>query len=148
MYKGILRFLSTEYGYPYVVEPLPVKAFSATLNKKDQAVLSWQAVTDSLEPTADAKRFIVYKRIGNGDFDNGTVIKKNTYTTTIPTDKVVSFKVTALNDGGESLPSSSMASTASVHPMTLRAATTTSPDSSLRTTTVCLTGSSSPTSDR
>ena len=105
VYKGILRFLSTEYGYPYVVEPLPVKAFSATLNKKDQAVLSWQAVTDSLEPTADAKRFIVYKRIGNGDFDNGTVIKKNTYTTTIPTDKVVSFKVTALNDGGESLPS-------------------------------------------
>ena len=105
VYKGILRFLSTEYGYPYVVEPLPVKALSATFNKKNQVVLTWQAVTDSLETTADAKRFIVYKRIGNGDFDNGTIVKKNTYTTSIPSDEVVSFKVTALNDGGESFPS-------------------------------------------
>lgn len=105
IYKGILRFLATEHGYDYVVQPLPVKGFSAMLNDKQQAVLSWQAVSDSLEPTAEAKRFIVYKRIGNGDFDNGTVVKKNTYTIDIPRDQIVSFKVTALNDGGESFPS-------------------------------------------
>lgn len=108
IYKGILRFLSTEYGYPYIVQPLPVKKVSATLNEKNQAVLTWEAVTDSLEPTAVAKRFVVYKRVGNGDFDNGTVVKKNTYVTNIPTDEVVSFKVAALNDGGESFPSEIM----------------------------------------
>lgn len=58
-----------------------------------------------MEPTAQAERFIVYKRIGDGDFDNGTVVKKNTYTCDIPTDKVVSFKVTAINKDDESLPS-------------------------------------------
>ena len=105
VYKGILRFLSTEYCYPYVVQPLPVTHFATAINKKGQVVLTWQAERDSLEPTADARRFVVYKRIGNGDFDNGTVVRKNTYTTDIPTDEVVSFKVTALNDGGESFPS-------------------------------------------
>lgn len=105
IYKGILRFLATEHGYDYVVQPLPVTAFSAVLNDKNQVSLSWQAVSDSLEPTADAKRYIVYKRIGDGDFDNGTIVKANTYTIDIPTDQIVSFKVTALNDGGESFPS-------------------------------------------
>ena len=105
VYKGILRFLSYEYGYPYVVQPLPVSHFAATFNKKQQVVLTWQAERDSLEPTADAQRFVVYKRIGDGDFDNGTVVRKCAFTTTVPPDEVVSFKVTALNDGGESFPS-------------------------------------------
>ena len=105
VYKGILRFISYEYGYPYIVQPLPVSHFAATFNNKRQAVLTWQAERDSLEPTADARCFVVYKRIGNGDFDNGTVVRKATYTTDIPADQVVSFKVTALNDGGESFPS-------------------------------------------
>ncbi len=105
VYKGILRFISNEYGYPYVVQPLPVSHFATAFNKKGQVVLTWQAERDSLEPTADAQRFVVYKRIGDGDFDNGTVVRKPTFTTTIPTDEVVSFKVTALNDGGESFPS-------------------------------------------
>ena len=62
-------------------------------------------MADSLEVTAVPDRYIVYKRIGNGDFDNGTVVKKNSFTCTIPSDVVVSFKVTALNKGGESFPS-------------------------------------------
>lgn len=105
IYKGILRFLATEHGYDYVVQPLPVKNFSALLDGNNKVVLNWQAVSDSLEPTAEAKHFVVYKRIGDGDFDNGTIVKKNTCTVDVPTDVVVSFKVTALNDGGESFPS-------------------------------------------
>ena len=108
IYKGILRFLSTEYGYKYIVQPLPVKAFSATLNDKRQVLLSWEAVADSLEPTAEAKRYVVYKRVGDGDFDNGTVVKKNTYVASVPIGEVVSFKVTAINDGGESFPSETL----------------------------------------
>jgi hypothetical protein len=105
IYKGMLRFLSQRYGYDYVVQPLPVDNFSAVLNKKNQAKLSWQAVADTLEPTAVAERYIVYKRIGDGDFDNGTIVKKNSFVCNIPTDEVVSFKVTAINKGGESFPS-------------------------------------------
>lgn len=105
IYKGMLQFLSNEYGTDYVVQPLPVDHFGITLDKKSQAVLSWTAVEDSLESTARAEKYIVYKRIGDGDFDNGTVVKKPTFTCIIPRDKVCSFKVTAVNKGGESFPS-------------------------------------------
>ncbi len=105
IYKGMLKFLSDSYGVDYVVQPLPVDRFSATLGKKDQVKLSWHAVVDSLEPTAMPDKYVVYKRVGNGDFDNGTVVKKTTYLCNIPSDKVVSFRVTALNKGGQSFPS-------------------------------------------
>ena len=105
VYKGILRFLSDEYGYDYVVQPLPVSHFAAILKGKNEVTLSWQAVTDSLEPTAKAEKYIVYTRIGDTDFDNGVVVKKNSYTCKIPSDQVVSFKITAINKGGESFPS-------------------------------------------
>jgi hypothetical protein len=105
IYKGILQFISSQYNTEYVVEPLPVEQFSITLNKKDEAVLNWAAVEDSLEPTAKAERYKVYMRIGNGDFDNGTVVKKSTYSLKVPKDKICSFKVAALNKGGESFPS-------------------------------------------
>lgn len=38
--------------------------------------MSWKAVNDPLEPTAAPEKYIVYTRIGNGDFDNGTVVDK------------------------------------------------------------------------
>lgn len=105
IYKGILQFVSSESGTEYVVQPLPVDHFAITLNKKKQAVLNWIPVADSLEATAVAESYKVYMRVGNGDFDNGTIVKKNQYVCRIPTDKVCSFKVAALNKGGESFPS-------------------------------------------
>lgn len=105
IYKGILRYLSNAYGYDYVVQPLPVSHFSATLAPGHKAELTWTAVADSLEPTAVADRFIVYTRVGDGDFDNGRLVKTNRLTVTVPEGKVVSFCVTAVNKGGESFPS-------------------------------------------
>ena len=105
IYKGILRFLSDSYGYNYVVQPLPVHHFSTQLLKNNRVLLQWEATPDSLEPTATAKHYVVYQRIGNGGFDNGTVVHKNSFVTEIPTDSIVSFKVCALNDGGISFPS-------------------------------------------
>ncbi len=105
VYKGILKFLSDQYGYDYVVQPLPVEHFAAVLNDKRQVELSWQPVDDPLEPTAKAEKYIVYKRVGNGDFDNGTVVKKTRCVMDVPADEVVSFKIAALNQGGESFPS-------------------------------------------
>ena len=51
---------------------------------ENEIELTWQAVTDSLEPTAAAEKYIVYTRIGNGDFDNGIVVDKNSYRTATP----------------------------------------------------------------
>lgn len=108
IYKGMLRYLSDAYGYDYVVQPLPVDGFSVLLDKKHRAVLSWRAVTDTIEPTAVPERYVVYKRIGSGDFDNGTVVKSTSFVCAIPADSVVSFKVTAVNRGGESFPSETL----------------------------------------
>lgn len=105
IYKGILQFLSSQYKMEYVVQPLPVSRMSLRFAAENEAELNWQSVDDPLEPTAKADKYIVYTRVGDGDFDNGTVVNKNSYRTTIPSGMVCSFKVTALNKGGQSFPS-------------------------------------------
>ncbi|WP_321333653.1 xanthan lyase [uncultured Bacteroides sp.] len=105
IYKGILQFLCAQYKQEYVVQPLPVDNMNIRFVGENNIALSWQPVNDPLELTAKADKYIVYTRIGNGDFDNGTVVDNNTYRTTIPAGVVCSYKVTALNKGGESFPS-------------------------------------------
>lgn len=48
---------------------------------------------------------MVYTRIGYGGFDNGVRVNKPSYTLKIEPGLVYSFKVTAVNHGGESFPS-------------------------------------------
>ncbi|MCF8380880.1 MAG: N-acetylmuramoyl-L-alanine amidase [Bacteroidales bacterium] len=106
IYKGMVRFLSFQYDYDYVIQPLPVKHFQVLMDEKDGFTLSWEPQLDSLEPTAIAEKYVVYTRIGEGDFDNGQLIKNNTYSLKeIEKDQIYSFKVTAINKGGESFPS-------------------------------------------
>lgn len=105
IYKGILKFFCEQYGDKYVVQPLPVDNMAMKLKAKNQVELTWKSVLDPLEPTAKADKYIVYTRIGKGDFDNGTIVKKEKYTTKIPVGEVISYKVTAFNKGGESFPS-------------------------------------------
>lgn len=108
IYKGMLRFLSQKYNTPYVVQPLPVKDFAATIiNEKGRnyALLSWSATADTLEPTAVAKRYVVYTRRGEGGFDNGIVVDSPNARIPIEGNKIYSFKVVAINEGGASFPS-------------------------------------------
>lgn len=108
IYKGMLRYMSKQLGYDYIVQPLPVQQFSAILTNKNRVHLQWMPTEDTLEPTAVAEKYIVYKRIGDGDFDNGTVVDAAEYDCKIPEDKVVSFRITALNRGGQSMPSETL----------------------------------------
>jgi hypothetical protein len=48
---------------------------------------------------------MLYTRIDDNDFDNGVVVKSNKITVDIKTGRIYSFKVTAINRGGESFPS-------------------------------------------
>lgn len=105
IYKGMLKFIAGQYGYKYVVEPLPVSDFSTQFVGKNQIQLKWKGVNDSLEVTAIPKHYIVYSRIGHSGFDNGQVVNDTTITLQIPSDSICSFKVSAINDGGESFPS-------------------------------------------
>jgi hypothetical protein len=68
--------------------------------------LTWEPVADTLEPTAIPNRYRVFTRTSKNGFDNGfivdnpwTEIELGNY------DTIYSFKVTALNAGGESFPS-------------------------------------------
>lgn len=104
IYKGILKFLSVQFGEDYIVQPLPVSHFSVEL-VGNKAILKWLPQEDKLEPTARPEQYIVYKRIDDNGFDNGVLVNDNNYELEIEKDKIYSFKVTALNKGGESFPS-------------------------------------------
>ena len=105
IYKGMLKFIAGQYGYKYVVEPLPVSDFSTQFVGQNQVQLKWKAVDDSLEVTAKPKHYVVYTRINHEGFDNGQLVNDTTIIVDIPSDSICSFKVTAVNDGGESFPS-------------------------------------------
>jgi hypothetical protein len=106
IYKGMLKFLYTLYGIPYVVQPLPVTHFQVLLTKNGGFELKWQAQPDSLEPTANAESYIVYMRKNDGGYDNGMLVNTNKIIINEPDkDVIYSFKVTAVNGGGESFPS-------------------------------------------
>ncbi len=108
-YKGILRFLSAQNGTTYTVQPLPVSHF-AMQTENNGIRLSWRPVTDPLEPTAVPKSYRIYKRIGTGGFDNGTDVADTTFVfNEIKSGVIYSFKITAVNAGGESFPSEILA---------------------------------------
>ncbi len=105
IYKGMLKFLSSQYGMENVVQPLPPNHFRIELNAEGEAELSWKAQIDSTEPTAVADKYLLYTRQNDGGFDNGrlfttTEIKLNDLKPGI----IYSYKVSAINNGGESFP--------------------------------------------
>lgn len=105
IYKGMLKYLAYNNQQEYVVQPLPVEAFSCEFTAQNKLHLKWIAPNDPMEPTAKAEKFILYTRIDEGGFDNGVLIDKNSAEIAIESGKIYSFKVTALNKGGESFPS-------------------------------------------
>lgn len=105
VYKGMLQFLCSQYNMDYVVQPLPVDHLALQFTGNNEVELTWQPVEDPLEPTAKAEKYIVYTRIGDGDFDNGILVEGTNYRTTISSGTIHSYKVVAVNKGGLSFPS-------------------------------------------
>ena len=106
IYKAMLRFLSVQNDFKYVVQPLPVDHFAVEVSSENTLKLSWHGKDDPLEPTAVPNKYIVYTRIDEGDFDNGVLVNDTTMEiNNIDENKIYSFKVTAVNEGGESFPS-------------------------------------------
>lgn len=105
IYKGMLRFIASQYKQDYVVQPLPVDHLNLRFVSDDEVELRWQAVEDTLEPTAKPESYIVYTRMGDGSFDNGQLVKGNVFRMKQSPGIIYSYKVTAVNRGGESFPS-------------------------------------------
>lgn len=109
IYKTILKYIAFEHGKKYVVTPLTPDNLSIEFVGKDEISLRWDAVQDSLEPTAKPSGYIVYSRVEDEDFDNGVLIKgKTSYRRKLSPGTVYSFRVTAVNKGGESFPSETL----------------------------------------
>lgn len=106
VYKGILKYLAFTGNRQYVVQPLPVKGFAITPIGGKKIRLSWQPVTEAGEPTSVPTRFRVYTRMGDNGFNNGRIVNNTFFEMELPAfDSIYSFKVTAVNDGGESFDS-------------------------------------------
>ena len=107
VYKGLLRFIANQYGVEYVVQPLPVNSFSAELTERGVR-LRWQPTIDSLEATATPEYYILYKREGSAGFDTGVRVDGTCVEVDMPKDVLCSYRITAVNRGGESFPSESL----------------------------------------
>lgn len=105
IYKGMLKYLASSYESEYVVQPLPVKQFSCQFIDNNKFELHWLATRDSLEPTAIPDQYVLYTRIDSGDFNSGEIVKSNRIVKDLQPGKIYSFKITAVNKGGESFPS-------------------------------------------
>ena len=109
IYKAILRHLSAQYEVPYCVTPLPVHGFATSPIDGDGVKLSWHPTVDSLESTAKPTAYVVYTRKGDGGFDSGRVTTDTTMVIRQPENVIYSYRVTAINAGGESFPSQTLA---------------------------------------
>lgn len=102
VYKGILKYIASQYDVPYVVQPLPVEAMATEFTGADKVCVSWKPVVDSLETTAAPDGYIVYTRIDDGGFDAGCYTAKPYFIARQEPGRLYSYKVTAVNAGGES----------------------------------------------
>ena len=110
IYKAFVRYISTQWDLEYVIQPLPVSHFQATFAETGELNLQWQAVLDPMEITASPEKYMVYTRVEDEGFDNGILVDEpNLRINSLEEGIIYSYKVTALNAGGESFPSEILA---------------------------------------
>ncbi|MBO5676653.1 MAG: hypothetical protein J6S02_00730 [Bacteroidaceae bacterium] len=110
IYKSLLRYVNYQHRVTdVVVQPLPVKDMWLKLDsEKNYITLGWRPTSDPLEPTARPTCYIVYTKIGDNAFDKGQIVSSSRFSMPITPGVQYSFRVAALNDGGESFPSEEM----------------------------------------
>ena len=108
IYKGLLKFIAYQYQTNYVVQPLPIHSFGIRFTGDTQVDLQWLPTVDELEPTAKPSGYIVYMAIDNNGFDNGVWVKNPQASLPIEKDQLYHFRITAVNEGGESFPSETL----------------------------------------
>lgn len=108
IYKTILRYVATNHGDKYVVQPLAPNSFSIDMDSKGIAKLAWLPQIDETEPTSRPTAYILYIAEGRGGFDNGQIVNGTSCQLKLEPGKIYNFKVSALNTGGESFPTETL----------------------------------------
>ena len=110
IYKAILQFVNYEHGNRDVaVQPLPPRCFSALLSDTGCSVrLSWRPTDDALDASAAPSQYVLYTKVGEGAFDNGQLVSGTSITLPLHVGTQYAFRVSAVNDGGESFPSETL----------------------------------------
>lgn len=109
VYKGILQFIAKRDNRDYVVQPLPVNAFAINQAEDNSFTLSWSETQDHNCDNARPSHYYIYERIDDGAFRRIATTDTTTYSLKIEDHHIHSYKITAVNDGGESFPSEILA---------------------------------------
>ena len=109
VYKAIGRSLAEQRGLPFVVQPLRPTHLRATF-EGGAVTLAWRPQADPLEPTATADATLVQTRDGERGWSDGTLVRGTETRLPAPPPGVVrSYRVVAVNAGGASAPSATVA---------------------------------------
>lgn len=110
IYKGILQFIAHRDGRPYVVQPLPVRAFAITPTVDEGLYrLSWKATVDSLEASATPTYYIIEERVGEKGYRQIAKVTSPEYIFDATDHNMHAFRIVAGNEGGVSFPSETLA---------------------------------------
>lgn len=113
IYKGILKHVAAQYGYSYVVQPLPIKAFRIERTGERMHTLRWSPREDPHEESAQPDYYLLYTAIDNEGFDGGRRVEATEVELELQPDHLYRFRVVACNRGGESFPSETLAAAVS-----------------------------------
>ena len=110
IYKGMVEYFANQEGRTdYEIQPLPVNSFAISKESANTFRLSWKATTDTLCDRADAKRYYIYERVGEGGFKRIAQTEATEYKVTINDNEIHSYQIVAANDGGLAFPSETLA---------------------------------------
>ena len=109
IYKTLLRYITSRHGEKCVVQPLPPDNFHIEMDRRPGEVrISWQGLVDGQEPTSTPTGYILYIATDGSDFDNGTPLRGTSCSVSLIPGVLYNFKVTAVNDGGQSFPTETL----------------------------------------
>lgn len=110
IYKGIARFMAERKDRKLVIQPLPVHDFQITRTKASHYRLAWKPTKDSLEPTAMPARYVIMERSGSDmGFHKIGETPSTHFDIKVTDSDIHSFRIIAVNDGGASFPSETLA---------------------------------------
>lgn len=112
VYQGFAKYFAERDGVPVRLLPEPPQRFVARAESPSRAVLSWAAPpTDTQGVFGDpATSYRVYQSDNGYGFDNGTAVAGTTCAVAdLAADRPHYFRVTAVNAGGESFPTQTLA---------------------------------------
>lgn len=110
VYKALARFVAARKGREVVIQPLPVRDFAIARTKRGHYRLTWDWTPDPLEPTAAPNRYIIMERAQDelGWHKIGETRERH-FDVKTEDKELHSLQVIAVNDGGLSFPSETLA---------------------------------------